>query len=66
MKTQTSPHYLDVVESGKAYLNWGMLNFLAAIYDCKIRIDLEFCGEGVDANLEEWRKLKMRTANIIV
>lgn len=60
MKTQTSPHYLEDVESGKAYLDWGMLSFLAAIYDCKIRMELEFCAEGVDENLEKWRRLKVK------
>ena len=65
MKTKTSPHYLDSVESGKGYLNWGMLSFLAAIYDCKVKIDLEFCLEGNDENLEEWRRLKINRESLL-
>ena len=41
MKVQVSPHYFDKVESGKAYVHWGMLSYLAALYDCKIKIELE-------------------------
>lgn len=40
MKTKTPPHYFDNVESGKAYLSWGMINYLAGTYDCKIKIEL--------------------------
>ena len=46
MKTNVSPHYFDHVESGRAYIHWGMLSYLASFYDCKIKIDLEFCAEG--------------------
>jgi len=66
MKTQTSPHYLDKVESGKGYICWGMLSHLASFYNCKIKIELEFCTEGVDENLEEWRRLKVSRNNILL
>ena len=41
MKVNVSPHYFDHVESGKAYIHWGMLSYLAGFYDCKIKIELE-------------------------
>lgn len=65
IKMKTSPHYLDTVESGKGYINWGMLSYLAAFYDCKIKIDLECCAEGADENIEEWRRLKIKRDSIL-
>lgn len=59
IKTNTSPHYLDSVESGKGYINWGMLSYLAAFYDCKIKMELIPCQEGIKENLESWQKLKL-------
>ncbi len=41
MKVSVSPHYFDQVESGKAYIHWGMLSYLAGFYNCKIKIELE-------------------------
>ena len=65
MKTNASPHYFDQIESGKGYINWGMLSYLAAFYNCKIKIDLECCAEGADENIEEWRRLKVKRDSIL-
>lgn len=46
MKTSVAPHYFDKIESGKGYLPWGMLSYLAGCYDCKIKIELLECHEG--------------------
>jgi len=43
VKTNVSPQYFDKVESGKAYLSWGMLSYLAGCYGCKVNIELESC-----------------------
>ena len=66
MKTNVSPHYFDHVESGRAYIHWGMLSYLASFYDCKIKIDLEFCAESDAAALEEWRRLKVDRNSILI
>ncbi len=46
MKTSVAPHYFDKIESGKGYLPWGMLSYLAGSYNCKIRIELVDCPDG--------------------
>ncbi len=43
IRTDVAPHYFDKIESGKGYLPWGMLCYLAACYNCKIKIDLIDC-----------------------
>ena len=58
-------NHFDHVESGRAYIHWGMLSYLASFYDCKIKIDLEFCAEGDAAALEEWRRLKVDRNSIL-
>jgi len=42
-----------------------MLSYLASFYDCKIKIDLEFCAEGDAAAMEEWRRLKVDRNSIL-
>ena len=65
MRMNVPPYYMDTVESGKGYINFGMLSHLAAFYNCKIKIELEPCPQGDDEKLDEWRKLKPRRENIL-